>query len=325
LRAKYVGDTAFVVRVADGGAADRAGIRPGDEVLSVGPEFPTRRSFQRIWYRTILLNPRESMSLSFRDGEGEIVEKALVPEPVSFRPFYFVPEGYDEWFSPWNPFSERAWRLTELRAGVSVWRFDQFDAKDRGRFRAAFQSLAGGRALVLDLRENVGGSLEVLVELVRYLFPGEVVTVGSFRQKDGLSALKVEPGPGPGFRGEVVVLVGSGTGSAAEVLASVVQEKGRGQVVGDRTAGAVMLSGTRRYQVREGEGHWEFGLSISLGEFRTASGMVLEGRGVLPDETVLPTRIDLERGDDPLLSQVLGRLGLSYSPAEAGRILFGEG
>jgi carboxyl-terminal processing protease len=176
--------------------------------------------------------------------------------------------------------------------------------------------------LVLDLRENVGGSMDMLRDLISHLFSVKVF-VGTFSKREGLAGFSVEPAFERGFEWDLVVLIGSGTGSAAEVLASVVQGEGRGILVGDRTAGAVMLSESRRYEVKQGEGHWEFGLSVSVGDFRTPSGVRLEGRGVSPGETILPTRGELRRGEDPVLAAALGRLGLAVDAAQAGQIYSG--
>jgi len=315
----FVGDTAFVTSIAPGGAADLAGLRAGDEILLLGVDPPMRQSFQRIWYRKTLLNPRSSLTLVVRREYGGMEEVPIVPEEVNFPPFYVVPEGFEEWFSPWGPQTERAWRFVDLPAGVSLWRFDIFDGKDRAEFRDTFEALEESRALVLDLRENVGGSMDVLKEVIRHLFSEEVL-VGTFLHQDKLAEVRVEPASNRGFKGDLVVLIGSGTGSAAEILAALVQEEGRGSLLGDRTAGAVMLSDTRRYEVQHPEGHWKFGLSVSVGEFRTHAGVLLEGRGVYPDETILPTRGDLRQGGDPVLSRALKDLGLDFSPMEAARI-----
>jgi carboxyl-terminal processing protease len=120
------------------------------------------------------------------------------------------------------------------------------------------------------------------------------------------------------FKGQVVVLVDSDSGSAAELFARVIQLEKRGVVIGDRTAGAVMQS---RVYTRQTAGEYVliYGISITETDLLMADGKSLEGEGVVPDETVLPTGADLAAGRDSALARAVLKAGGLLSPEEAGK------
>jgi C-terminal processing protease CtpA/Prc len=90
------------------------------------------------------------------------------------------------------------------------------------------------------------------------------------------------------FEGKVVVLVDSDSGSASEVFARVMQLEKRGTVIGDRSAGAVMRSIYRSYEMGT-ERIVSWGANITNADAIMSDGKSLEKVGVIPDELVLPT------------------------------------
>jgi carboxyl-terminal processing protease len=315
---RFVGDTALVTAVSAGSQAEQVGLRVGDWMIALGEDVLQRASFDRTWYRHTVVNPRDWLTVVVGRPSGQVGELPISPHVVERPPVVLRTRGEDEWFLPRFFESERVWDYAELPAGVSVWRFDVFDPADRGRVAEIFERVAHQRALVIDLRENYGGVVAQLQYFVGSLFPEEVA-VGLLLERDGQRTLLAEPGRGRAFRGELVLLVSSATGSTAEMLAGVVQQESRGTVFGDRTAGAGMVSKVRWHRVR-GRGSWDFGVSVSVGEYRTTGGVRIEGTGVTPDEYVLITRDELERGVDPVMARALQSLGLDWDAARAANV-----
>src|SRR4029078_3474173 len=121
----------------------------------------------------------------------------------------------------------------------------------------------------------------------------------------------------------LVVLVDSDTASASEVFARTVQLHGRGTVVGDVTAGAVMLA---RTQVMMGSRDHQFvpyAVSVTEAAVELPNGDRLEKTGVTPDVLVLPSAEDLRAGRDPMLARAVALAGGTLSAEAAGR-LFAE-
>jgi carboxyl-terminal processing protease len=315
---RFVGDTALVTAVSAESHAEQVGLRVGDWMIALGEDVLERPSFDRTWYRHTVVNPREWFTVVVGRPSGQVGELPIFPRVVERPPVVRWGRGEDDWVLPRFAESERVWDYAELPTGVSVWRFDVFDPADRRRVSETFERVAGQRAVVIDLRENYGGVVAQLQYFVGFLFPEEVA-VGLLRERDGQRTLVADPQRDRAFQGELVLLVSSATGSTAEMLAGVVQQQGRGRVFGDRTAGAGMVSKVRWHRMR-GRGSWDYGVSVSVGEYRTADGARVEGTGIMPDEYVLVTSDELERGVDPVMARALRSLGLDWDAVRAANV-----
>jgi C-terminal processing protease CtpA/Prc len=140
--------------------------------------------------------------------------------------------------------------------------------------------------------------------------------------RKGRKELKPQVAKGRGknaFTGKIVVLVDSGSASAAEIFARVMQLEKRGTVVGDRSSGSVMES--RRYAESQGADTKVFyGFSITDADLIMKDGKSLEHSGLVPDEIVLPTASDLAEGKDPALVRAAELAGLKLEPTQAGKL-----
>jgi carboxyl-terminal processing protease len=152
------------------------------------------------------------------------------------------------------------------------------------------------QTLVLDLRGNWGGSLEIAQKIFALFFT-EKTDVGAFRDRKGKTLSLKMGGNKSAYRGRILVLTDRNTGSAAEVFASAVQESGRGIVVGQRSKGGVL--GATHYKLPNG-----FDLHVALMDYHTVKGVRLEGRGVIPDVAVDLTIKDFREDRDAVLDRV---------------------
>jgi carboxyl-terminal processing protease len=175
------------------------------------------------------------------------------------------------------------------------------------------------KALILDLRGNGGGYEETLLRLIGNLFERDV-TLGDAIERKGHKVIVAKTRGKDAFKGQLVVLVDSGSGSSAELLARVVQLEKRGTVVGDRSAGAVMRA--QHISYTEGQDTVVFyGLSVTVADLIMTDGKSLEKVGVTPDELLLPTPEDLAAQRDPVLSRAAALIGIKLE-AERAATLF---
>jgi carboxyl-terminal processing protease len=186
-----------------------------------------------------------------------------------------------------------------LPGGAVVLRFDAFDGPARRWLSARLREHRAAPGLVLDLRHNPGGETLSLGIIVGEFFP-EAVDCGTFISRGGRRAAKSSWTWGAArYPGPVAILVGPGTGSAAEIFAAVLQEHGRARVVGTPTPGAVLAS--HFYALPDGGQ-----LQLSREDYLTPRGRRLEGAGVRPDVEVRPTLAQLRAGEDPALAAAAG-------------------
>ncbi|RZJ29972.1 MAG: peptidase S41 [Brevundimonas sp.] len=190
------------------------------------------------------------------------------------------------------------------RPGVVVLRVDGFEPGLGSWMGAELASLPADTGVVIDLRGNSGGRLMEAAAVLSCFLPRDQVwatrTLRSGRQID-LSA-----GGGCGdldrpVSNEVAVLVDSDSRSAAELTPAALQEARRAVVVGERTAGAVLIS----QETRLPDGGR---LTLSRSDFVTSGGVRLEKRGVTPDVEATVTRQDRREGRDPALDAAINAL-----------------
>ncbi|MFO1387548.1 carboxy terminal-processing peptidase [Cellvibrio sp.] len=137
--------------------------------------------------------------------------------------------------------------------------------------------------LILDLRENGGGSLPEAATLTNlFVDPGPVVQI---RQADDVISRDVRAVVPAVYRGPLIVLINRFSASASEIFAGAIQDYGRGLVVGSTTWGK---GSVQSYMpIDKGEGN----IKITQAKFYRISGDSTQHRGVIPD-IELPSLVD---------------------------------
>ena len=124
------------------------------------------------------------------------------------------------------------------------------------------------------------------------------------------------------YTGKLIVLVDSGSASASELFARVIQLEKRGTVIGDRSEGAVMEA--RRYPFSQDKAFGQFlpySMEMTVADLKMTDGNSLEHHGVVPDEVLLPAPEELAAGADPQLARALQLAGVNMSSGAAGQLL----
>ena len=193
-----------------------------------------------------------------------------------------------------------------FEGGVGYIKLYQFVERTGRDFRGVVSQMQGQgmRALVLDLRGNSGGYLTELNSVLNAIMPTGLPVYTEIR-KGGTTRVFRTLGPAllPASV-PMVVLIDENSASAAELLAMAVKEHRRGQLIGEKTAGAVEAS--LLLDLTDGS-------ALSVTTFRLASGMGvrLEGAGVEPDMPTALTTTDMEAGQDKPLGTAV-RLARQY-------------
>lgn len=161
--------------------------------------------------------------------------------------------------------------------------------------------------LVLDVRRNEGGNGAFGYELARRLLRGETRTIFSERrrQAQGLSAAYaavLEPANSPTFDGDIILLTGRITGSAAENFTFAIRALPHATVIGEATAG--VLSRTERLLPNG----WI--ASLTVGRIASPEGDYFEAVGIPPDLPVpVFTDADYAAGTDSALEAAIQYFG----------------
>jgi carboxyl-terminal processing protease len=159
---------------------------------------------------------------------------------------------------------------------------------------AIAKDLAGfakARGVIIDLRGNPGGIGGMATGIAGYLVSEENKKLGTMRTRQASLDFVINPQPDR-YTGAVAILVDEQSASTSEIFAGGMADIGRAKVLGRQTPGAALpsvietLPNGDRFQ-------------YAIADYVSASGAVLEGKGVVPG---VPVRLDakaLRSGTDP--------------------------
>ncbi len=154
-----------------------------------------------------------------------------------------------------------------------------------GQFRA--QKMDG---VVLDLRNNGGGSLSEAIELTGlFIDQGPVVQV---RESSGRVSVEDDRKPGVAWTGPLAVLVNRGSASASEIVAGAIQDYGRGLIIGETTFGKGTVQNMVDLDRWPANEKPRFGqVKLTIAQFFRPGGSSTQNKGVVPDVD-FPTSVD---------------------------------
>lgn len=140
----------------------------------------------------------------------------------------------------------------------------------------------GVDGVVLDLRNNGGGSLNEAIELTGlFIDQGPVVQV---RESGGRVTVNGDDEPGVAWDGPLAVLVNRGSASASEIFAGAIQDYGRGLVIGENTFGKGTVQNLVDLDRWPGGEEERFGqVKLTVAQFFLPGGSSTQNKGVVPD------------------------------------------
>jgi C-terminal processing protease CtpA/Prc len=295
LRIGRDGDGYAVKGVMPGHAADRAGMRPGDRVLSVAGR---RYGAERVSFRDLFF--------VFEGAAGSSVDVVWAPAgggPEKTSALRRDPEESGDalvWKSAriiardghkhgyvrlWGMSAETALAVVDLL----------LDREDAARARPELAGWDAIETLLVDVRGNSGGyDPNILTTFLRGQWSSrdyEVVT------RDGTKIV-----PPDSRRLPVALLVNSGTASAGEALALSFRTHAIGPIVGEETAG-MLSGGAATERLSDGSTLW-----ISRRAIRDLQGRSYEGRGVPPDVSVADRSAPSPDREDAIVEAAIAAL-----------------
>ena len=175
----------------------------------------------------------------------------------------------------------------KMQGDIAYIQITNFYETTNNELQAALQSLdlKNTKGIVLDLRNNLGGYVNVLVDVAsHFVKQGVIITE---RDNQGKTT-SISANPNGIFTElPMVVLVNQYTASASEVLSGAMQDYHRATVAGVQTFGKGSYDSF--YQLSDGSA-----IYLTIGRWLTPNGREIEGKGITPDQIITQT------GDDAI-------------------------
>ncbi|MBL8877617.1 MAG: hypothetical protein JNG88_00735 [Phycisphaerales bacterium] len=301
IEARVIGGQALVSRVYRDSAAARAGVMTGMALIEVNGVSVDRRvrlindAHKDSTLLDLFLTRGVENMLSGEPG-GEIKITALDARDARHEFQLALGPPHGESSSLGNMGVVRTWfESGRIGDDIGYIRFNMFanPGKMMKQFEGAMRSFSDVRGVILDLRGNPGGVGAMAMGMAGW-FVTEPATLGTMITRETKLKFAITPRATP-FGGPLAVLVDGGSASTAEILAGGLQDIGRARVFGQRSAGAALPSVIER--LPNGDG-----FQYAFANYISASDKPLEGRGVIPEESVVLTRSELLAGRDDVIS-----------------------
>jgi carboxyl-terminal processing protease len=257
--------------------AERAGLKPGDEVVAVDGEDMTGVDGNLV-IRRVLGEAGTTVRLTIRrEGEPELLEFEIVRERI------VVPSVEGEM----------------LDGGIAYIYLYNFGTDAKNELRATLEVLLSQEpiGLILDLRFNGGGYLETAIEVASEFISDGVIMTEQFG--DGREQVyEAEPG---GLATEIplVVLVNAGSASASEIVAGAIQDYERGLLVGETTFGKGSVQNWIPLPQDSGA------VRVTIAFWYTPDGRQIHQIGLTPDVEIILTDEDIEADRDVQLEKAI--------------------
>lgn len=168
--------------------------------------------------------------------------------------------------------------------GIGYIRIVEFDTITVDQFKTAVDELTGqgAESLVIDLRDNPGGLLDSVCDIVDYILPEGLIVYTEDR--DG-NREEFRSDDKHSVDCELAVLVNENSASASEIFAGAIQDREAGTVVGTTTYGKGVVQKT--YILSDGSA-----MKFTVEKYFTPNGTDINGEGITPDIMVGESKDD---------------------------------
>jgi C-terminal peptidase prc len=279
----------LITRLARGGPADLAGLRPRDMILAVGSTpFTDTAAFGPAGPNGAIRGaPGSTVQLTVRSPGGlprtVVITRQIIPSDA-FPPV-------------------EAQRLAGTRAGLlAINTFERQSIEELVREQID-ALLADGPldGLIVDVRDNQGGFVHAMLETLGLFVDGG--SIGSTRGRDARQQQQIPKGQTIAALDGVpiVVLVGDESVSAAEMFAAGMRVRARARIVGVPSAGNT--ENLLGHDLPDGSRLW-----LAEYAYVLPDGSLLEGQGLQPDRVVDVEWWRFDPSDDPQIQAALQEL-----------------
>jgi carboxyl-terminal processing protease len=249
-----------IIAPIDGTPAAKAGLKAGDKVVKIEGEL-TRGIKLTEAVKKLRGKPGTKVALTvLREGEGKLLDFTIVRAIIKIKSI------------------KTAKIMTDGIGYIKLVEFQQKTPKELGTKLDKLKK-DGMKALVLDLRNNPGGLLDVSYKVAdKFLPKGKTVVLLKGRLPEEEKEYKSN-GKKSFTDFPMVVLVNEGSASASEIVAGAIQDNKRGIILGQKTFGKGSVQTV--IPLKDGSA-----VRLTTAAYYTPSGRIIKDKGIIPDVEV---------------------------------------
>lgn len=240
-----------VVAPMEGSPAEKSGIKSGDKILKVNGEDVSSKQMDKA---LTLIKGKEGTTVNITiKRNNQVLDFDVKREKIINKTIEY--------------------KVIDDNIGyVKIYSFDEHTYKD---FTKALDKLEAKniKGLVIDLRDNPGGLLNICEDIADEILDQNQVIVSvknnKEKSKEYVSDNKKQ------LDLPIALLINSGSASASEILTGAIVDNGKGIAVGTTTFGKGLVQTVR--QMRDGTG-----FKLTTAQYYTPSGAYINGKGIKP-------------------------------------------
>lgn len=243
----------LVVEPYDGAPGKEAGMRKNDVIVTVNGEAVADQDLNSVVAK---IKGDEGTTVKIgirRDGSDDITELTVTRRKVEIKTV--------------------AYEMLDDSVGLIT--ISEFDKVTAQQFKEAYAQLKtqGMKGLVIDIRSNPGGLLNVVADMLDEILPDGLIVYtedkyGNRQEYNGSNPDVIDV--------PLAVLVNGESASASEIFAGAVQDYGVGTIIGTQTFGKGIVQTIRR--MSDGSA-----IKYTMAKYFTPKGQDIHGHGVTPD------------------------------------------
>lgn len=244
-----------VVSPIKGSPAEKAGIMPGDVILSVNGDKLDGLKLNEAVMKIRGPKGTQAKLEILRKGETDPVKIIVVRDNIPVETVH----------------SEM------LEGNIGKIEIRQFAENTSKQFIEELAKLEtkGMKGLIIDVRNNPGGLLPAVEKIVEPFVPGGKAIL-QIEDRNGNRKQELSKGRGKNY--PVVVLTNNGSASASEILAAAIQEAAGGKLIGETTYGKGTVQVTFEKELGDGSN-----IKMTIYKWLTPNGNWIHKKGIKPD------------------------------------------